>query len=295
MQKFLTKFAIFVLVYLGLNAGINYAIFQNTKLKLDGVKTIICGDSHPQRSLYPRRFDAALNISQSAEPYVLTYWKLRYLFQHHKPDTLLIGFAHHNISAFNDLKFWHPVWAGEMFRRTYLIGNYRSLETVRIDYRKYFDMFVRQMFLYPHMKHITFMGGYANQNTSNISDVKRAISRHYYFRKSELGISDTSILYLDRILKLCKKNDVIPVLIGSPVHRKYFDLIPTEIKQRYTFEKERFKKENLMVLDFTEDVYEDSFYLNADHLNKKGSIHFTDKINLLLKKSKAKQGHFSDE
>jgi hypothetical protein len=52
--------------------------------------------------------------------------------------------------------------------------------------------------------------------------------------------------------------------------------------KRYISEKERLKKQNIIVLDFTDSFYEDSFYRNADHLNEKGALRFTDEIIQIL-------------
>ena len=56
-------------------------------------------------SLNPKLLYNTINISQGAEPYVLTYWKLKEILMLNKIDTLILGFAPHNISEYNDKKF----------------------------------------------------------------------------------------------------------------------------------------------------------------------------------------------
>lgn len=289
MKRFgykLLTFSLFFILFLGVNTLINYAFFQNSSIPVLDPKIIISGDSHPQRSLNPDRLHSAVNISQNGEPYVLTYWKLRYIFQHHKPAILVLGFSPHNISAFNDRKFWDQKWSSEMFKRSYMIGDFGSLKNIKIDYNEYYKSYFRQMCLYPHTRHFNFIGTYDNSYTSDLSGVDKAIRRHFYYDNKELGVSETAIEYLDLIIRLCEENHVVPVLVGSPVHETYFRLIPTTIKDRYHHEVDRLKKRRILVLDFTEAYLEDSFFLNVDHLNEKGASHFTDKIFLLLKDMK---------
>ena len=286
MKTFIIKLLIFSFIlvfYLGLNTGLNFIIINNSKMPIREADILIAGDSHTQKALNPSQFNSAINISQTAEPYVLTFWKLKYIFQHFKPDVLLLGFGHHNISAFNDMKFWNKKWSSEMFRRSYLIHNFNSIKTVKIDYQEYYKICFRQMCLYPHNKHYNFIGGYSNNDKSDLSDCDSAINRHYFYQKKLLGVSETAIDYLDLILKLCKENEVVPILIGSPVHDEYYKLIPTSIKERYNYEKARLRDQRVNVLDFTHNRYEDTHYLNSDHLNEKGASQFTDKIIRSLK------------
>ena len=287
------KFTSIFVFILGLNTCLNYIIFYNSKLPISETNIIIAGDSHTQKSLNPIRFNSAVNISQSAEPYVLTYWKLRYIFKHYRPDILLLGFGHHNISAFNDMKFWNEQWSSEMFRRSYLINSFGTINKIKIDYHDFYKIYFRQMCLFPHNNHFAFMGGYTNSDKSDLSDIESPIRRHYFFEKEELGVSETAVSYLDSILGLCERYEVIPILIGSPVHEEYFKLIPNIIKEKYKFEKERIKNNNVIFLDFTNDFYEDSFYLNADHINEKGSSRFTDAIIQILRSLHAQQSKIS--
>ena len=89
--------------YFGINNVINSILISREDLHLTS-STLIMGDSRTQYSLDPHLFPSANNISQTAEPYFLTYWKLKALIDLHEIDTVILGFAHQNISAFNDRK-----------------------------------------------------------------------------------------------------------------------------------------------------------------------------------------------
>jgi hypothetical protein len=279
----ITSFTFIIVFYFVLNTFINYTIFNKSKIPINNTKILISGDSHVQTSLNPKSFFSATNISQSAEPYIISFWKLKYIFKHNKPNILLLGFSHHNISAFNDNKFWDKKFSSEMFERSYIIGNYRSLENIKIDYQEYYKIFLREMCLYPHTKHFKFVGGYNNSYKSSISDLEQSINRHYYLHGKELGVSEIQIKYLYNIIKLCENHDVTLILVGSPVHTAYYKKIPSIIKKRYDEEKQRFQKNNLIIADFTETIYDDKFYLNSDHLNEQGALKFSKSIYNMLK------------
>jgi hypothetical protein len=101
MQKFIKQLLVFIFglfIFFCANISINTYIFSHTNVGLDNKRILILGDSHPEGSLITGLFGSAQNISQTSEPYVVTYWKLRKILDTYKPDTLIVGFAPHNIS-----------------------------------------------------------------------------------------------------------------------------------------------------------------------------------------------------
>ena len=278
MNHFIKRSVFFIgliLAFFGFNFASNTALFHYGRLPIKKAHVLIAGDSHLQRSLNPRYFNSAVNVSQPAEPMVLTYWKLKYLFNKASFDTLLLGFAHHNISAYNDQKLYSHAWAYEMFRRTYAIQDIESVDGLRIDRNQLYLAYFRNMCLFPHTNHFNFIGGYVNSNKSQVTDAQVTAQRRYYVEETELGVSETTVWCVDSIIRLCRTHGVVPVLISTPVHSSYFKLIPEAIMKRYSMEKERLVGEEIAVYDLTESFYDDVFYLNADHLNAKGASDFT--------------------
>ena len=178
--------------------------------------------------------------------------------------------------------FWNPIWSTEMFRRYYLINKFTTLQQIKVDYKQFYMVFLRYMAAFPHIDHFKFIGEYSNENTSDITNAKKVINRHYFYQDQPLGVSEITISYLDSIIILCNQYDVIPILIGSPVHSKYLNLIPTELKDRYQAEKERLEESNILVLDLTAENYEDASFLDTDHLNESGAIIFTSQVKNMI-------------
>lgn len=278
MKRFLLKvivFLIFLVLYLGVNMMINYFIYSNQSVNLKHTSILIVGDSHPQKSINPKFFKDAQNISQPAEPFVLTYWKLKSIFKSYRPDTLIIGFAPHNISQFDDLKFSNSGWSGEMFLRSYPIQELSKISNfIDIDYKVFYKTLWKQTALFPKRNHIHYIGKYTNSSKSNIDDWKTAIKRHYYHNGLKLGVSQVAVNYLDSIVNLTNSNKIKLIMVSPPVHERYLNNIPASIMKDYEKLTEKYNASHI-IFDKTRDDYPDSLYLNSDHLNKMGSKRFT--------------------
>jgi hypothetical protein len=278
MKKFLKNISFFLVGLIAIfifNIGVNYLIIKNSDIKLNTSEILIIGDSHPMRSVNPSLFKNAQNICQSAEPYVITYWKLKAVINEIKPDTVLIGFAPHNISDFNDLKFSDKKWSHEMFERSYLIQDFRSLPDISIDYNSYYTFLFKKFCLFPRMNHNYYIGGYTSSNKSNISNVNSTIKRHFCFNDKPSNVSQTSIIYLDSIINLCISNNIIPILINTPVHSTYKTKIPDNIQKQFIIEMKKWGNKGIKIINNNSTLCPDTYFFNSDHLNSFGSSYFT--------------------
>jgi hypothetical protein len=292
MKRFITRtilFLAFPLLYFGGNMIINYFIYTSQSENIDNTRILILGDSHPKTSLNPDFFENAQNISQTAEPYVLTYWKLKNIFKSYQPDTLILGFAPHNISQFNDYKFSNKKWSAEMFKRSYPIENFKNIENIiTINYFDFYNTLWKQTAFYPKKTHVNYLGRYSNKKSNNLSDWQSAVKRHYYWNNKVLGVSEVSVSYLDSIIKISQQREIVVVLTSNPVYDKYLDKIPPTIMKKYNSLKDKYENQTI-IFDKTQDMaYSDSLLLNADHLNEAGAKKFTlELISYLNKNYKA--------
>lgn len=287
MRKFIKKLLLYLLIpsiYIGANFILNFQFLENTKPKVKPAKVLILGDSHFRRAINPNDFQSAINISQQGEPYVASFWKLKKLASIVHPDTVFIPFSPYNIGAFNDLKFANPMWATTMFERYYPILEFENLENIEINVKTYYRMLLNEMGLFPNKNQINYIGEFIKEDDgiSRTHNFQKVIDRHFYQNNQELGISETSIHYLDSLILYCQKRDIEPILIGTPVHENYFKLIPKVIQKRFEFEKNRLEANGVTVIDKTANLYPDSCYLDADHLNSRGMELFMEELKLIL-------------
>lgn len=281
LKKTLTFLAIFALYAVGMY-GINSMIIKSQRVDLGGKKTVIVGDSHPMFALDPAHLGEAANVAQTSEPYYITYWKLKKLIKDNPIDTLLLGFSYHNLSAFNDKKLEDPFWSSEMFRRTYPIAEFEDLKGVEVDFKSYLSVKFKNMCLYPRRDHVNYLGKYANSNENDISDYQSVISRHYYYNDENVGVSASSIQYLDSITTLCRKNTIELILVSNPMRQEYLARIPQNFVTKYQEVKKRLTSKGMLVFDYGHVGLDEKYFMNADHLNQKGAELFTKEIKAQL-------------
>ena len=281
MRKFLFKVIVFsaiLVLYFAANMAVNRYIFLHEPLPLKDKLVLIAGDSHTQKSLNPKYFPSAQNISQVAEPYVVTYWKLKRIFKSTKPDILILGFAPHNFSEFNDIKFSNEKWSGEMFKRYYPIEEFDEISNkVSVDLNKFYEVLWKQTAFYPKPSHINYLGKYTNNHKSNINNWRITIRRHYYHDRQAFAVSKFSTGYLDSIVALCKAKNIQLVLASNPVYGKYHKKIPSKFKKAFN-RVIRKNKNHCLIFDKTKEVYPDSLFLNSDHLNEYGAKRFSEEL-----------------
>ncbi len=280
MKPFLIKLVLFaslLLTYMGFLYSYNLSVSKSDpKIDLGDCETLIVGDSYLMRALDPEFFEHGRNICQGAEPYALTYWKLQTLLpKNPHVSTVLLGLAHHNISAYNDEKFIDPQWAEEMFKRSYTIGNPLTVETIAVDWRTYVDTVVRQMCLQPKEDHVHYMGKYSNSRQSDTSDLKRAIEGHFFYRGKNAGISAVMRRYLFKIIELCRARKVKIVLVVSPVRRRYLNAIPENFLKEFKGLRGELSQMGVPILAAGGLRLNSKEFLNIDHLNIFGAKKFS--------------------
>ncbi|WP_179315805.1 hypothetical protein [Winogradskyella undariae] len=281
MKLFLKNTSLFIIlpiIYVVINLGINKYLINQQKLPIKNSPILIMGDSHTQTSLIPNVFNQAQNISQRAEPIILTYWKLKKIVKIYQPDILLLGWAPHNLSSFNDLKFSDSRWASEMFKRSYTIGDFKGLDTlIKVDYTSYYRTYLKKTGFYPNINHIQYIGKFSNSHTVYHNDINNALKRHFIINSKPATVSKTAITYLDSIIMLCKKHKITPVLVSNPVVAEYNNQIPKNIYENYNQKLKQYEND-VIIINYTAKEYPETLFSNSDHLNLDGAERFTKEV-----------------
>jgi len=277
MRRFLRDVSVFslgLLAWLGTMYAINTgtSALNTREIRSD---VLIVGDSHTRQSLNPEIFVSAQNISQPAEPYYVTYWKLKRLLTDSSVDTVLLGFSHHNLSAFNDRKLSDGRWSAQMFRRIYPIEEFDSLQGIEIDFREFYRAKFRRMCLVPRWNHDAYIGDYRSWERTDLSTVDPVIARHFYYEDENVGVSETSLAFLDSIVALSARENVKLILVTPPVHSSYYERIPENFTVAFEEKKHELEGGGIPVLDYGRLAVPDDEFLNADHLNRKGATGFS--------------------
>lgn len=256
------------------------------KVNLGQYDTLIVGDSGLGASLNPNKLNSTQNICQNSEPYFITYLKLKYIIEKNvKLDTIIIGFGNHNISNYNEYKLIDEFWKNRMFNNYYLLANdIINIKDLKIDYINFFLVYSRNMFLIPKSNHHKkFIGEYKELIGQSESTNYQKVINKVYFHK-DYGVSELSISYLDSIVDYSNKNNITPILLSSPVPISYYNLIPSNVKERYHKLKQRYTEDGIHVFDLTKSQNNSDFFYNEDHLNSEGSKIFTEEVKRILSK-----------
>jgi hypothetical protein len=288
MRLFLARILQFALICCLLGAciaGINNAIINSNLNSLEEHEIAVIGDSHIHRGLSTSVLGNSVSWTKPAEPYTLTYLKFKKIADHVKPKLLLIGFSYHNISAFNDKKYSNS-HADEMFKRTYPLVFLDKIEGVEYSYSDYTKVLLRYMVIYPSADHLHFLGedgSLTNSNTALDSNyLNKVIDRHFFYGDEEENVSEVSIENLKNLIDLSINKGVQPILVGTPLHAAYLDLIPSKFKRSFDSLKTDFDSRGIIVIDKTNSNYPDSLFKDYDHLNTEGAVKFSKQIRASL-------------
>ncbi|WP_417588719.1 hypothetical protein [Owenweeksia hongkongensis] len=288
MEVFIRKFMSFVAIvclYFVVNAVINLLIIESTEPEVKNTSLLIMGDSRVKKAIDPKLLPDAQNIAQLAEPYYITYWKLKELLPLIEPNTLMLGFGAHNISSFNDYKLIDGKWSAEMFTRTYSLNPLYHFDALPVDYKALCKVVWQQTCVYPKLSHYKYIGKYDNIDYSKISDADESIQRHYYRADTLLTVSEVSVSYLDSIIDLTKENRVELILINVPVHSSYRKKIPQNFIDNYLDLSSKLVESGVSIIS-EDSNYPDNLFLNSDHLNKNGAQRFTRELRVALARVK---------
>ena len=75
----------------------------------------------------------------------------------------------------------------------------------------------------------------------------------------------------------------MPILLSSPVPSSYYNLIPSNVKERFHKLKQRFIEDGIHVIDLPKSKYNSDLFYNEDHLNSEGSKIFTEEVKNIVR------------
>jgi hypothetical protein len=279
MKLFLYKVSLFIAVLIGyflINTAINYYFIASFVPEEEGnhYNYVFSGDSHIQESFDYNKFNNAFGIAKSGEPYFITFWKLKYLTDWGITiDTLILGLGNHNVSDKED-KSLVSKEAISNFEKSYAFHRYSPRDSVEIDYYKYANVIFRKCLLFPAKDHYHYKNiydpGFLKLPDRDFYDDGLKKFHHYYYKEQLCDISIVNLNYLDSIIKLCNNLKTKLILVGTPVSKKYYRAIPDKFKEAYEKNKERYTEKGITVIDNTQLDFNDTLFMDFDHLNYYG-------------------------
>lgn len=308
----IAKIALLLCIGLALNAslanwyresvmweGITEKTTRQFEAERDSVDTLILGDSHAKRALYPSVLKNAFNLAIPGENYIETFYVLRSLIDdanleirtvilpidlHSLSSWNIDGFAHvHHYASFVD--YFEIGWRRGrlmLYAVRALQGRYAPYVSERRNILTYFEYNrPRDMFW---LQELPLVGGALVDKRSiakwtsdeRMEQTATRVGFHLKNRDPTLPILEA---YFLQILDLCAAHNIRVVLVQYPVTREYLraasEIIDIEaFDQRIRTLVQPYDNVQLIA---TRNLFGNRLdvFLDGDHLNEKGAILFS--------------------
>jgi hypothetical protein len=249
----------------------------NFKLK-PLIETIIIGNSHTECAINDNLITGIKNLSRSGESYFYSYVKLKQILRkNHSIKNVIIGFSNSEITMKSD----SDIWSNESVSRYCIYFPFMDSDEKKLIqnnnllyYLKANSLYLRK-FLENEYKNqwgnLYEAGGfYMLKRILNDSLINEYIKK-YDSSTFKQVYSNYNLIYLDKIITLCKSKKINIVFIRTPFHVNYVGFV-----NEYKFQKLlREKYNNIIFWDFCNFKLEKSDFADLEHLNISGAEKFT--------------------
>jgi hypothetical protein len=284
MKKFIFRSLVFLALFClfcAVNYGFNqYQIDHNSGYLLN-TKTLIIGDSQIEHALNPDFFKNSRNVAKAGEPYISTFYKLKFLLKKNPQiNRTIVGLSLYNLTAYNDTKFVDSNWSKNQLENAYPFLNLEKLHDLPLDKKRYWQTQFRHKLLLPKTNHEKYLGHFVAYPTSDLKklDVQQRIHAHYYNGDALYTVSQISLNMLDSIIQLCDQQEVELVFVVPPLHLQYRENIPEYFQQLWKTVLISLENKQVNILNYSEWSLPDDCFRDYNHLNKKGADLLSKKI-----------------
>jgi len=250
-----------------------------TEYKIEqNISTIIIGDSHTQLGINDSLIPNGLNISQSGEAYIFSHSKLKVILQNNpKINKVILGFSYHNISTYYDEYIYGNPSKSPLsdyffilpFEHKYLLLK-KNWRTIFFNFNKILKIGFENTIL--KSKKYSFIGYYSPSKPDALLDslsVSKRISFQYYKKTQLQNFSIIQIVYLKKIIELCKQKDIELMLISTPLSISYSECVPLKFKLKFD---SIINETNALLIDVKEIQFENNLFLqDGEHLTDSGA------------------------
>ncbi len=241
---------------------------------------LVIGHSHSQYAFDDRRIEDLVNISSAGQSYYYSYPKLKEVIEDN-PQIKIVFIEFSNGQIEKRMDDW--IWGADKMKNYFpTFSPFLGKNDLMLLFEKNRKDFIPSISLATREnvgRLLTFDLDY----TDDIGEFKPTDENHLdsLLELKAKGISDEEIedpdlsvmnlKYLKKMIVLCQKNGVKPVLVRSPQHPEYNYLAN---EKKFLFIKDSLFKE-IDFLDFNEFPLKNSQYRDFGHLNEAGAIYFS--------------------
>lgn len=267
----------FLLIIFILSIEINQKLFRNIKIDKN-INTLIIGDSHTELAINDSLLLKTLNISTPAEGYIFTYMKLKNIIENNDHiHNIMLGVSYHNFSSFYD-KYILEEEPYSLISQYISLMEYRDLiffllrTTSVTNLAAIFRNSLENLTSYEKGIYPYIGGFHIIDNDDELTDkrISNRINSQYFLNDMPLPTSEINILYLDKIVELCRGNDIDLIFLNTPLYADYYSKVPQNMIDEY---KQAVKNFGVTEISFNDlHLSSDCFLPDGDHLNYKGAM-----------------------
>lgn len=297
MGRFLKQFGLFFVLLLAVCLivfGIQtwnirkQAIFKFPK----DYKYLMLGHSHAECAYNDTLIADFKNIATSGESYFYSYYKLKnVLAQNDSINLVLVEFTNNQIEANMDNWIWDDKYIAKFYskygsfidlRDTGLLLKHNSISVLNN-----FSVLQKRNLMNVINNDYNYnddLGGYVYYVQN---DLEKAIINQQETEKIKTfkNISQTNLLYLEKIVSLCKQHNKEIVFIRSPQHSK----LRTRSNESEFLQIYKNKFNEVPYFDFNDFEISDAGFKDLGHLNCKGAQIISKALDSLLKLNTVKR------
>jgi hypothetical protein len=293
MKKFISQLTLFALMTILFIGGGNLVtamlIKKKASFKLaDNIDKVIIGHSHPESAYNDSLITGMLNIAQSGESYFYSYYKTRELIKQN-PNLRYIFLEFSNNQLEEERDTW--IWGEETIAFRYpTYSPFLDKEGFRLLLRKdpggILNLQVKSLMknakavAAKNYNYLKKTGEYVHLVRDKIDSLLSAAANTKKAASPTNKLADYNLNYLDKIIALCKKQNVALFLIRSPMHQQVFNSVDEQ-----TFKQVRTTRFNSVeFLDFKNFPLTNHEFGDFSHLNYRGAKKYSLFLNDLLEK-----------
>ncbi|MCI4668964.1 MAG: DUF1574 domain-containing protein [Bacteroidia bacterium] len=301
MRSIIIRFALFALPIILLLGGLEYLqrelphdYKQKRELLEAGLgdwECLVLGSSHSYLAVNPEYLDLkSFNLAYTAQTFTFDYFLLeKYLEQMPSLKYIIYPISYPSYGSeaylfdgiYNKTYYFKHFFGSNAFTKWYEPENYSlvSLLTVKRSVDRSMRYFKGQDTLVEFNKDGWYFWDDSMTTAQLINNGIQSGTYHNQFYDESLHSHNVALL--DSIISVCKKFDVIPVLVSTPMHKSYQKEMK---KSRYDFmvntTDSLARVNDIPYLNLTESPdYERADFMDANHLGKEGARKFTSYLN----------------
>lgn len=297
MVHFTKRIILFILILgfvLLLSYKGNQFLFKRYGYRLSPkVETVITGSSLVANGINPQYIENSCNVGLAAEPVMVSYLKIRdILSMPNNVDQIILSFSLIETSSYWDEIFSKSKANGvEMFSRISFLRKEIDIELfdeIPIDYFTYTEVYLRNRVfpvipylinvfkkedkMYPHI------GGFSSEEfnireVAERGDNRQAIlDKMFYHDSFPDNISSINFSFLDSIVVLTDKKDINLILVGMPMDKSLYEMIPFENRDYYQRELDLIsQQQHVYFVNLTTYFHSLQFFNDYVHINIAGA------------------------